>query len=309
MRPPSISALVAALLLTGSGLVNSARAQAGATTLQPDTGSAAWQPVDRAIGRAGKPQPGAVWKYSFPRSDLHVRVGDVALKPALALGGWVAFRRSGGDAMAMGDLVLAEGEVAPVMAKLQEGGVELTALHNHLQGELPRVMYLHVEGRGDPVRIARAIHAALDFTKTPPVAPAASGASAPFGIDTAQIARSLGHGGAVNGGVYQVSVARAETVHAGGMEVPPAMGVATGINFQPTTNHKAAVTGDFVLIASEVNPVIRALRGAGITVTAVHSHMLGETPRLLFLHFWAHDDAVTLAHGLRSALDRMNTKK
>jgi hypothetical protein len=269
-----------------------------------------WSAVDRALGRPGKAQPGGVQKHSFPRSDLHVAVGDVSVKPALALGGWVAFKRtgsSGGEAMAMGDLVLTEAEVPAVVAKLEAGGVQQTALHNHLEGESPRVMYLHIEGRGNAARLGEVIHAALATTKTPLAVPAAQGGP-PFSLDTAALARALQHSGTVTGGVYQVSVPRAAPVRAEGMEIPPAMGVATAINFQPTGNRKAAVTGDFVLTADEVNPVLRTLEQQRIAVTALHSHMLTEEPRLFFMHFWANDDAMRLARGLRMALEQTKSK-
>jgi uncharacterized protein DUF1259 len=273
--------------------------------------AADWSPVDRALGRPGKPQPGEVQKYSFPRSDLHVTVGGVAVKPALALGSWVAFKRMGssdGEAMAMGDLVLTEAEVPAVVAKLQAGGVQQTALHNHLQHESPRVMYLHIEGRGDPAKLAEAIHAALATTQTPAAAPTPAAQGAPFPLDTAALARALQSGGSVNGGVYQVNVPRADPVKMEGMEIPPAMGVATAINFQPTGDGKAAITGDFVLTGDEVNPVIRVFEQQGIAVTALHSHMLTEDPRLFFMHFWANDDALRLARGLRMALEKTKVK-
>jgi hypothetical protein len=269
-----------------------------------------WDAVDQAMGRSGSMQPGGVYKYSFPRSDLHVTIGKVALKPALALGSWVAFKRVGAadsGAMAMGDLVLLETEVTPVLTTLQSMGVEQTALHNHLQGDSPRVMYLHIAAHGDPVKVAQAVHAALALTRTPP-ASSGGGAAEAFGLDTARLASALGHAGKVNGGVYQVSVARVEAVRMAGMEIPPAMGLATALNFQPTAGGKAAITGDFVLTADEVKPVLETLREAGIAVTALHSHMIGEDPRLFFMHFWANDDALKLARGLHAALSRMKVK-
>ena len=266
-----------------------------------------WSAVDQALGRKGAQQPGGVMRYSFPRSDLQVTANGVQLKPALALGGWIAFKRIGGDATMMGDLVLTEDEVGPVMRALQQNGVQQTALHNHVLKESPRVMYMHVHGQGDPVKLAQAVRTALGQSKTPIKAPAASSAAA-IDLDTAAVARTLGASGKVNGGVYQVSVPRRETIREGGQEVPPSMGVATAINFQPTGGGKAAITGDFVLVAREVNPVIQALQGHGIEVTAIHSHMLDEEPRLFFMHFWAHDEAMKLARGLRAALDRVATK-
>lgn len=268
-----------------------------------------WKAVDRAMGRSGKMQPGDVYKYSLPRGDLRVSAGGVAVQPALALGSWVAFKGGGGKTVAMGDLVLTENEIAPVMGKLQEMGVEQTALHNHLLHESPRVMYMHIHAEGDPEKIAQAVHAALALTKTPPAKPEAAEPAAALELDTAAVSQALGYSGKANGGVYQVSVPRAEPVRADGMEVPPSMGVATAINFQPTGGSKAAVTGDFVMTAEEVNPVLKALREADIEVTALHNHMLDEEPRLFFAHFWANDKALRLARGLRAALEHMNVKK
>jgi Domain of Unknown Function (DUF1259) len=269
-----------------------------------------WEAVGQALGKAGTMQPGDVYKVGLPRADLQVTVGATTIKPVLALGSWVAFKQTGPDQVtAMGDLVLLDAEVAPVTAALQEGGIEQTAIHNHLLNESPHIMYMHIRGHGNPITVATAIHGALVRTGTP------LGASAPapnppaaLDLDSAQVARALGRSGKVNGGVYQVSVARAEIITEHGMEVPPAMGVATAINFQPVGGARAAVSGDFVLVAGEVNPVIQALRQGGIAVTALHSHMLDESPRLLFMHFWAVDDAVKLATELRVALDRTNVK-
>jgi hypothetical protein len=264
-----------------------------------------WSAVDQALGRKGTAQPGNVMRYSFPRSDLQVSASGVQLKPAFALGSWVAFKKTGGtNAVAMGDLVLTEQEIAPVMQALQSGGVEQTALHNHVLMESPRVMYMHIMAHGDAAKIAATIRSALGQTATPMEPPAVPSA-AEVELDTAGVARALGVTGKVNGGVYQVSVPRRDRVTDHGMEVPPSMGVATAINFQPTGGGKAAITGDFVMTAGEVNRVIRALQTGGIQVTALHSHMLTETPRLFFMHFWANDDAVKLAGTLRSALDQM----
>jgi hypothetical protein len=272
--------------------------------------SADWKQVEDAIGRAGQMQPGDVIKFGMPRKDLRVVLNGVDIKPALALGSWVAFTRDGGGAMVMGDLVLTEDEVEPVMLKLQAGGIEESALHNHLIGESPRVMYMHIASHGDAVQMAKTIHEALALTKTPApdVIPRAQ-APTDLGFDQKQVEGVLGHAGKLNGGVLQISVPRGETIADSDMTVPPSMGVATALNFQPTGNGKAAITGDFVLLGSEVNSVMRALRQSGIEVTALHSHMLTEHPRLFFMHFWANDDAVKLARGLRMALDHTNSAK
>jgi uncharacterized protein DUF1259 len=268
-----------------------------------------WKAVEIALGKAGAMQPGGVYKVSLPRTDLKVTVGSVQLKPALALGSWVAFKKMGSRTMVMGDLVMTEDEVTPVMTKLQDGGIEQTALHNHVLHESPRVMYMHIHAMGDAVKIAKTIHDALVLTKTPFAAPPASPQVPDLGIDSKQLDHILGQSGKVNGGVYQFAISRGERIMDNGVEVPTSMGLATAINFQPTGDGKAAITGDFVLIAGEVNPVIKALRDNGIEMTALHSHMLTETPRLFFMHFWANDDAQKLARGLRATLDNMNTAK
>ncbi len=280
-----------------------------ASLAQSQQGSDEWKPVATAMGRTGQPQPGDVYKFSMPRSDLHVTLRGVVIKPSLALGSWIAFKKTGAGAMAMGDLVLTESEVQPVMKKLEEGGVQITALHNHLIGETPHVLYMHIGGHGDAVKLAGAIHAALVLTRTPAAAPAAKPVEEKLSIDTNAIEQALGRKGKVNGGLLQFSIPRAEKINDQGMEVPPSMGTATSINFQPTGNGKAATTGDFVLIASEVNPVIAALRTGGIDVVAVHSHMLTEEPRLFFLHFWGNDDAAKIAKALGEALSKTNSAK
>jgi hypothetical protein len=269
-----------------------------------------WQKVDDAFGR--KPAvSGDVHRYGFPRSDLAVTLDGVAIKPALALGGWIAFKPAHGGAMAMGDLVLLETEVNPVMLKLIEGGLEITAVHNHLLRASPATFYLHVGGHGDPVKMAAVIHGALTASRTPLTPPAAAGPAPSINLDTAQLDQLIGAKGQGSGGVYQFAVPRRDPISEGGMQMAPVgpMEVAQAINFQPMGDGKAAITGDFALTGNEVNPVIKALRANGIEVTAVHSHMLDEEPRLFFLHFWANDDALKLAKGLRAALDKTASTK
>jgi hypothetical protein len=264
-----------------------------------------WQKVDATLGR--KPAiSGDVHRYGFPRSDLKVTLDGVSIAPALALGGWVALKPTHDGVMAMGDLVLLETEINPVMSKLIDGGLEVTAIHNHLLRATPATFYLHVGGHGDPVKMASTIHDALAESKTPLATSTATTAASPLDLDTAKIDQIIGAKGHANAGVYQIGVARRDDITMDGMAVAPAgpMGVATGINFQPTGGDKAAITGDFVLTGDEINPVVKALRSNGIEVTAIHSHMLGEQPRLFFLHFWANDDAIKLAQGLRSAINK-----
>ena len=257
--------------------------------------ASAWKPVEDAMGRPGTVM-GDVLRFGMPRKDL--------------LGSWAAFKKMDGDAMVMGDLVLTEDEIELVMRKLQEGGIEIAAIHNHLIGEQPRVLYMHIASRGDAVKMATAIHDALALSKTP--GPDAAGTAASnelSGIDQKKIEQALGRSGKVNGGILAFGVPRAETITDAAMVVPPSMGVGTAINFQATGDGKAAITGDFVLLGKEVNPVMKALHENGIEVTALHSHMLTEEPRLFFMHFWANDDAGKLAKGLRAALDLTNSAK
>lgn len=275
---------------------------------QQPTGDNQWKALEDAMGRPGQAQSDGAYKFGLPRGDLKVTVAGVQVKPALALGSWVAFSKPGADAMVMGDLVLAEDEVEPVMMSLENSGVQITALHNHVLHESPRVMYMHIAGSGDAAKLAGAIKQAISLTKTPgPTPPAAPPQD--LGIDTSAIEQALGQKGKINGGVFQVSVPRAESITESGMKIPGSMGLSTALNFQPTGSGKAAITGDFVLIGKEVNPVIQALRSNGIEVTALHSHMLEDEPHLFFMHFWANDDAVKLAKGLRAALDKTNSKK
>ncbi len=270
-----------------------------------------WQKVDDAFGRKAAAVAGDVHRYGFARSDLQVTLDGVAIRPALALGGWVAFKPMHGGVMVMGDLVLLETEINPVMAKMIEGGLDITAVHNHLLRATPATFYMHVGGMGDPVKLAKAIHDALAVSKTPLATPAAPAAPPAIDLDTAALDKIMGVKGTANGGVYQFGIPRSAPVTQEGMTIAPAgpLGLATGIGFQPTGNAKAAITGDFVMTADEVNPVLRTLRQNGIEVTALHSHMLNEQPRLFFMHFWANDDAVKLAKGLRAALDKMAVAK
>jgi hypothetical protein len=263
-----------------------------------------WQKVDTALGRSGA-VTADVHRYGFPRSDLQVTVDGVTIRPSLALGGWAAFKPAHGGVMVMGDLVLLDTEINPVMSKLIEGGLEITAIHNHILRGNPATYYMHIGGHGDPVKLATAIRTALAESKTPLTAPT-PGTPPAIDLDTAQLDQIIGAKGQNNGGVYAFGVPRRDPITENGMQVAPPgpMGLATAINFQPTGGGKAAITGDYVLAATEVDPVVKTLRANGIEVTAIHSHMVSEQPRLIFLHFWANDDALKLAKGLRAALDK-----
>ena len=263
-----------------------------------------WSSVDTIMTRKASVSAD-VHRYGLPRSDLSVSLDGVTLKPAFALGGWIAFEPTGDKSMMMGDLVLTEREINPVMSKLLAEGLQVTALHNHLLRANPPTFYMHVAGTGDPTQLARLVRNALEESKTPfDVKPTAetTTATADTYFDATKVDAAIGHKGKANGGVYQFSIPRADSIKMDGMAVPGAMGTAIGINFQPTGGGKAAITSDFVALSSELNPLITALRDNGIEVTAIHNHMVGEEPRAFFIHFWANDDATKLAHGLGAAL-------
>jgi hypothetical protein len=289
-----------------SALVLAATALAGAAQAQ----EVDWKKIDEVFGRTPA-IAGDVHRYGFPRSDLQVTLEGVPIKTALALGGWVAFKPAHGGTMIMGDLVLLQSEINPVMAKLIAGGVDISAIHNHLLRAEPLTFYMHVAGHGDALKLAQALRVGLEQSKTPLVAGPPPAPPPAIDLDTAQLDQIMGVKGNPNGGVYQFAVPRREPVTEMGTPLMPAgpLGMATAIGFQPTGNQKAAITGDFVMIADEVNPVLRTLRENGIEVTALHSHMLDEQPRLFFMHFWANDDAMKLAKGLRAALDKMAVAK
>jgi hypothetical protein len=270
---------------------------------------AEWSVVEDALGKPGQIQAGGVFRVAMPRTDLKVTVQGIDVKPGFALGSYAAFKKVGTAAMVMGDLVLLDQEVNAVMSGLFKNGLVVTALHNHLNEMSPHVMYMHFGGHGNAVELAKSLRAALRASGTPLGAAQPASAPSNFALDQKQLESVLGRSGKLNNGVLQVSAARAERIMEGGTELPPAMGVATALNFQPTGNGKVAITGDFVLIAREVNDVARILRAHDIQVTAIHQHALADDPRLFYMHFWANDDAVKLAQGLKAALDQTNSAK
>jgi len=257
-----------------------------------------WKAVEQALGKSGQLQAGDVFRIGMPRTDLSVTVKGVPVKAGFALGSYAAFKQIGDQAMVMGDLVLLDQEVPAVMAGLFRGGLEVTAVHNHLNEMSPHVMYMHYGGHGDAVQLAKALRQALSASSTP-LGSSSGPAATPTGptLDAKQIEQALGRTGRdIGGGVFQVTVPRAEAI-------------TEMINFQPTADGKAAITGDFVLIDKEVNAVARALQQNGIDVTALHNHALMDTPRLFYMHFWATDDPAKLARGLKAALDLTNSQK
>jgi len=289
------------------GLMMIAGTSERALAAEPD-----WKAVESALGKSGQTQPGGVFRIGMPRTDLTVTVKGVPVKAGFALGSYAAFKPVGEQAMVMGDLVLLDQEVPAVMAGLFRGGLEVTAVHNHLNEISPHVMYMHYEGHGDAIKLATALRQALSASGTPlgsGSSPAAAPAAGPA-LDTKQIEQGLGRTGrAMDGGVFQVTVPRVEVITEMGVQLLPAMGVTTVMNFQPTGDGKAAITGDFVLIDKEVNAVARTLTQYGIDVTAIHNHGLMDMPRLFYMHFWANDDPVKLAQGLKAALSQTNSVK
>ena len=263
--------------------------------------------IDEAMGRSGQ-QTGDVYRLGFPRTDLHVSVDGVEIKPGMALGSWAAFAGNDNAAMVMGDLVLLESELTPVMRKLRAAGFDITAVHNHVLNETPRVIYMHYMGHGKAVELAKALRAALAESKTPldKPAPPATTAEPPAFVKT--IEDTLGTKGRFAGGVLSFGIPRKGTITDHGMTLTAPQGVAEAINFQEAGTGKVATTGDFVLTAEEVNSVISALEEHDIAVTALHSHMLTEQPRLFFMHFWAMGSSESVAAGIKVALSHVAVK-
>jgi len=263
--------------------------------------------IDQALGRSGQ-KTGDVYRVGFPRSDLHVSVKGLAIKPGLALGSWVAFLGTDDNAMVMGDLVLLEEELNPVMAKLRSSGFDITAVHNHLMEETPKVLYLHYMGHGAAAQLAISLRAALSVSKTPLEKPAAAAEepAPPAWVKTTDDA--VGRKGTFRGGVLSYGVPRSGTITMAGMTIAPGAGVGEAINFQAADSGNVATTGDFVLTADEVNPVISELQGHHIFVTALHSHMLTEEPRLFFMHFWCVGSPESVGAGIKAALSHVAVK-
>jgi hypothetical protein len=260
--------------------------------------------ISAALGRAGTAMPGDVYRVAFPRTDLHVRIGDVTLAPGFALGGYAAFKAEGDTTLAVGDLVLLEDEIKPVMISLEGAGFQITALHNHLRSETPHVMYMHFMATGDAAMLASDLDAALVLTKTPLGPMKTPNSAMPW--FAAAIQQGLGYAGKASNGVLSISVPRADAITMQGYAIPPAMGVAIAMNFQGVGTTRVATTGDFVLIASEVGAVELSLRSHAFEVTALHHHMLGDEPRLYYMHFWSVQPPAAIATGLKDALSHVN---
>jgi len=260
--------------------------------------------LEKAFGKKGTVQ-GDVYRVTFPRSDLKVTIGGFPVAPGLALTSWVAIHKMGQSSMMMGDFVMLDSEEPAVVARLVSLGLGVTAIHNHLVNERPAIKFLHFSGKGDAVMLAETIRSVFTLTGTP-LGPAPTPAGST--VDWSAVEAVLGRKGKKTGSVISYSFPRNEKLLEGGMEMPPAMGMATGINLQ-MKGGKAATTGDFVLLADEVNPVVKALVENGINVTAIHNHMLYDEPRLFMLHFWGVGDPGRIAAGLKAALDKTNSKE
>jgi hypothetical protein len=290
----TISIAIVSIVVVASSLV--------AGTPQNAAGALDTAAIEKALGLPGAMQ-GDVYRVGMPRTDLAVTVHGIAVKPGLALGSWAGFRKAGAQAVVHGDLVLTQAEVNPVISKLYDGGLQITALHNHLIDETPHVMYLHYWGQGAEATLATALRAALATTKTPLTAAPAPATQPDPGFDADAMQKAIGKTGTVRGGVLAISVPRPEKITMMGVDLPPAMGMATAINVQSAGNGKVVATGDFVMTDDEVNPIAKALRAHGIAVTALHNHMLHGTPMLYFMHFWAEDTTGNVGAGLKAAVD------
>ncbi|MET8950500.1 DUF1259 domain-containing protein [Streptomyces sp. NPDC004129] len=286
----------------GTQAVAAPMAMHGQAQSPVQTTEADWKPVADALGRTGTLMKGTVYRVPLPRKDLTVTTQGITIKPGLALGGYATFAKYHDGTMLMGDLVVTEDELPKVTDALQAAGIEQTALHKHLLQQSPAIWWTHIHAMGDPVTLAKALKSALAATAIPPASPPPA-TQPPIDLDTAGIDKAIGRKGTADGGIYKFSIARANIVTDGTHVMPPALGITTGIHFQPLGDNKAAINGDFVMTAPEVQKVIQALRKGGIDIVELHNHSLTDQPRLFYMHFWATGDGVTLAKALRPALN------
>jgi hypothetical protein len=268
-----------------------------------------YQQVLNVLHKQGDYKAG-VLKINIPRKDLDVIVDGVATPTPFGFGGWLAMTEGdGGLDVMMGDLVLTEDEVNPVMSALLDNGLEVTALHNHFFYETPRLFYMHVMGHGKPTDLARMAQPAIDLIGHVPArhprSPAATASVQPGKTDTAKIAQIVGHAGEQNGSVYKVTVGRDDLdLKEMGATINARMGLNTWAAFVGT-DERAAVAGDIAMLESEVTPVLKSLRSHGLEVVAIHHHMLGTQPMVIFLHYWGQGPVEKLADGFKAALDQL----
>ncbi|OBI85891.1 DUF1259 domain-containing protein [Mycobacterium sp. 1245805.9] len=312
-RTVAVAALVALVLAgcgSGSKGAGSSTSQSGNPQSAATTTDADWKPVADTLGRVGKlGDNNTAYRVALVRNDLQVTTDNVAIKPGLSLGGYAAFARyDDNQTLLMGDLVVTEAELPKVTDALQAHGIAQTGLHKHLLQQTPPVWWTHVHGMGDAVQLAQGLKAALDATSIGPATPTPA-QQPPVDIDTAGIEQALGRKGTADGGLFKYSIARKDTIVEDGHALPAVpLNLTTVINFQPVGGGRAAINGDFILIAPEVQKVIQALRAGNIQIVELHNHGLNEEPRLFYMHYWAVDDAVTLAKALRPALDATNLR-
>ena len=264
-----------------------------------------YQAVLTSLGRTGD-YKGGVLKVNSPRNDVAVTVASVRTPTPFGFGGWIAMTKgSGGMDVMMGDLVLLQDEVNPVMSALLDNGVDVTALHNHFFWDDPRIYYMHVHGHGSAADLARKVKPALDLIGKKPAAAAASAPAPAASIDTARITRIVGHAGEQSGEVYKITIGRDDLkVTEMGAPINARMGLNTWAAFVGT-NEKAAIAGDVAMLAKEVTPVLKALRSHGIDVVAIHHHMTGTEPAIFFLHYWGTGPIEKLAAGFKAALGEL----
>lgn len=274
------------------------------------TGAAVSAPVARAqsvwdsvatVLQTPATMVGGYHRYGFPRSDLTVRVGDVTIAPALALGSWAGFSDEPREATMMGDLVVTWAELGPLLAELAQQRLDVLAIHNHLVGEEPQVMYVHFHGHGAPLELARRLDRAL--TKTGAPRPVRQAGAQPLRIDSALVFRALGTSGRAQGRVAQVSfVLLPGEVRMGGRPQVPALAYGSPVNVQMVNESRAVATGDFAIPGAKVDALLDSLAAHGIVATAVHSHLIGESPQVYYIHFWGDAPLPNLLAGLSAAL-------
>lgn len=262
---------------------------------------ASWDSVS-AILQTKDVFAGGYHRFNLPRRDITLRLGGVTVAPELAQGAWAGFSDAPDMTMLMGDLVLKSTELGPVLAELAAQGLDVTAIHNHLVGEEPRLIYVHFGGHGNAVDLARRLDRALALTSTP--RPVATAPAVPLAIDSTLVFKGLGRSGRTHGNVAQVSFMLVPgKVTMDGMEVTPALGYASPVNIQAIDASRAVATGDFAVTGPQVEPMLRAFASHGITATALHTHMIGESPTLYFIHFWADASLAKVVEGLRAVVD------
>jgi hypothetical protein len=304
----TVAVVLAACSSGSKGGAGSGNGQGGNPRSALTTTDADWKPVADALGRSGKlGNNNTAYRVNLVRNDLQVSTDGVAIKPGLSLGGYAAFvRYDNNETLLMGDLVITEAELPKVTDALQSHGIAQTALHKHLLEQTPPVWWTHVHGMGDATQLAQGLKAALDATSIGPAAPPPA-QQPPVDIDTAGVEQALGRKGTPDGGLLKYSIPRKDAIVEDEHVLPAAsLNLTTVINFQPVGGGRAAINGDFILTDTEVQKVIQALRAANIRIVELHNHGLTEQPRLFYMHYWAVDDAVTLAKGLRPALDATN---